>query len=68
MLFIGGFALAIAIGVMIAVYHRFMQEQYEENIRQEFEERYDRDIELRWKNQDVRIHSRFVIVDEMKAR
>ena len=68
MLIIGILFLAFAIGILIAVYHRFMQEQYEENIRQEYEERYDRDIELRWMNQNVRIHSRFVIVDEMKGR
>lgn len=68
MLYLGILTLCTGIGAIIACYHRFMQEQYEESIRQEFEERYDRDIELRWMNQDVRIHSRFVIVDETKGR
>ena len=60
--------IVLFIAVLIATYHRFMQEQYEECIRQEFEERYARDLELRWKASNIRIHGRLVITDEMKGR
>lgn len=68
MLILGTICIVLFLTALIATYHRFMQEQYEECIRQEFEERYDRDLELRWKAQNIRIHGRLVITDEMKGR
>lgn len=65
MLILGAIFITVAIGVMAAVYHRFMQEHYDDIARQEYEERYDRDIEYRWRNQDIRIRQQLVIVDEM---
>ena len=68
MLILGTICIVLFLVVLIATYHRFMQEQYEECIRQEFEERYARDLELRWKNQNVRIHGKLVITDEINRR
>lgn len=68
MFILGLIFIGLAIAAIMAMYHKFMKEQYEQNIRQEFEERYARDLELRWKNQNVRIHGKLVITDEMNRR
>ena len=65
---LGLIVLLLFITVIIVLYHRFMQEQYKEEVRREFEKRYERDLEFRWMNQNVRIHSKFVIVDETKGK
>ena len=65
MLILGTILMMIFIGVLIAVYHSFMQEHYDDITHQEYEERYDREIEYHWRNQDIKIRQQFVIVDEM---
>ena len=62
---IGAATMLSAFGVMAILYHTAMQQMWREITKEEFEERYARDFERRWKNQDVRIHAQLVIVDEM---
>ena len=53
-----------AVGTIALLYHIQTQELWREITREEFEERYARDLERRWENQDIRIHAQLVIVDE----
>ena len=67
MFIIGTFFTIVSLVALTALYHAFMQEHYDDITHQEYEERYDRDLEYRWRNQDIRIRQQFVIVDEMKG-
>lgn len=61
-----GLALLIAaIGLMAILYHLATQQMWHDIMREEFQRREDREIERRWRNQDIRVHVQMVIVDEM---
>lgn len=54
-----------AIGLM---YHIMSQTIWHDIAQEEFEERYERDIEDRWRSQQIRIHAQMVIKDEMGVK
>ena len=63
---LGTLLLLLALAVLIALYHKMMQEMYDEEARQKAEERFCREMEFRWQNQNIRIRQQFKIVDEMR--
>ena len=52
---LGVIAVLLCIGVLIRLYHGFMSELYREEMRQELEKRFAKEIGFRWQNQDVKI-------------
>ena len=54
-----------AIGLM---YHIMTQTIWHDIVQEEFEERYDLEIENRWRSQQIRIHAQMVIKDEMGVK
>ena len=65
---LGTILILLFITAIIACYHRFTQEIYDDCMKQELEERFDAEIDFRWRNQDIRIRQQFVIVDEMRSK
>lgn len=62
-----GFVLILAaIAALVAIYHAMMQDMYEDAMKEKLQERFDREIEFRWQNQDIKVHQVFSIVDEMR--
>lgn len=55
-----------AVLALIVMYHAMMQEMYADEMKEELQKRFDREIEFRWLNQDIRIQQKFVIVDETR--
>ena len=64
---IGFVFLIAALAVIALLYHLMTQTLWHDIIEEEYEERYRRDFERRWQNQDVRIHAQLVITDEMEG-
>lgn len=62
----GTVLILLALAAIIAMYHKMMQEMYDEAAKQEMERRFDRECDFRWRNQEIKIHSRIEIVDEMR--
>ena len=64
----GVLVLLAAFAVIVLLYHKNSQEMWRDITREESEERYEREREFRWRNQDIRIHGQMVIVDEMGGK
>lgn len=68
MIKIFGFLFLIAaLAVLALFYHMATQTMWHDIMQEEYEQRYQRDFEQRWKNQEVRIHAQLVIKDEMEG-
>ena len=64
----GALLLLAALTTIVLLYHIMTQTIWHDIMSEEYEERYEREIERRWKNQDVRIHAQLVITDEMGVK
>lgn len=65
MIVLGTAVLLAVIGVLILLYHAQSQDMWRDITRDEYEERYAKEIEARWHSQRVRVHYQMRIVDEM---
>ena len=63
---LGIITILLFLAAIIAVYHKMMQEMYDEAAREELEERFDKEIDFRWQNQNIRIRQELRIIDEMR--
>jgi hypothetical protein len=63
---LGAMAILLFIAVLIRLYHGFMAEIYRDEMQEKLEERYASEIEFRWQNQDIKVHTQLVIVDETR--
>lgn len=68
MIVLGTAVLLAFIGVLILLYHAQSQDMWRDITRDEYEDRYDKEIEARWHSQRVRIHQQLRIVDEMNGK
>lgn len=65
---VGALILLAGLAVIALLYHIATQTMWHDIMQEEYEERYDREIERRWQNQDVRIHAQLIITDEMGVK
>ena len=65
---IGALMLLAGLVAVVVMYHIMTQTIWHDIIQEEFEERYDQEIEDRWRSQQIRIHAQMVIKDEMGAK
>lgn len=65
---LGAILVLMFLVTIIVIYHKFTQEIYDDCMKQELEERFDAEIDFRWRNQDIRIRQQFMIVDEMHSK
>lgn len=66
---IGFIVLLAAIAVLALFYHIATQTMWHDIMRDEYEKRYDREIERRWRDsQSIKLRMQFVIVDETKKK
>jgi hypothetical protein len=63
---LGAMAILLFISVLIRLYHGFMAEIYREEMQEKLNDRFAREIDFRWANQDIKVHTQFVIVDETR--
>ena len=61
---LGIIVVFLCIDVLIRLYHGIMSEVYREEMQEKLDERFRKEIEFRWANQDVVIRQQLVIVDE----
>ena len=63
---LGLLLILLFLAAIIAMYHKLTQEMYDEAAREELEDRFCREIEFRWQNQNIRIRQELRIIDEMR--
>ena len=65
---IGCIVLGCSFGIILLLYHAQSQDMWRDITHDEYEERYDKEIEARWHSQRVKIHQQLRIVDEMHGK